>query len=54
MDKLNIPSPALDATIHELEVKGFIASRTHFRTNSVKTDASVNDIVKAMKKVLKK
>ncbi len=53
-DKLNSPSPALDATIQELIKKGYIATRTHFRTNSIKTDASIDEIIKAMKKVLKK
>lgn len=51
-DKLNIPSPKLDATINELVNKGFIATRTHIRTNSIKTDAPVNQIIEAMKKVL--
>ncbi|NHJ49808.1 MAG: tRNA (guanine(10)-N(2))-dimethyltransferase [Asgard group archaeon] len=52
-DKLNIPSPKLDPTIHELQDMGFIATRTHFRTNSIKTDAPVDTVIKAMKKILK-
>ncbi|NHJ38835.1 MAG: tRNA (guanine(10)-N(2))-dimethyltransferase [Asgard group archaeon] len=51
-DKLNIPSPKLDATIEELVKKGFIATRTHIRSNSIKTDAPVDQIIYAMKKVL--
>ncbi|NHK32173.1 MAG: tRNA (guanine(10)-N(2))-dimethyltransferase [Asgard group archaeon] len=51
-DKLDIPSPKLDATINELTKKGFIATRTHIRSNSIKTDAPVNEIIEAMKKVL--
>jgi tRNA (guanine26-N2/guanine27-N2)-dimethyltransferase len=52
-DKLDIPSPKLDATIEELINNGFIATRTHIRSNSIKTDAPVNEIIDAMKKVLK-
>ncbi|MHA1212776.1 MAG: hypothetical protein ACTSSH_09975, partial [Candidatus Heimdallarchaeota archaeon] len=53
-DKLNLESPKLDTTIEVLQKQGFIATRTHFRVNSIKTDAPVDKIVEAMKQVLKR
>ncbi|MCE7746420.1 MAG: hypothetical protein GPJ52_14930 [Candidatus Heimdallarchaeota archaeon] len=51
-DKLNIPSPKVDSVIGELTKGGFTVTRTHFRTNSIKTNAPIDKIVSAMKKVL--
>ena len=51
-DKLNIPSPKMGSIIFELISKGFIATKTHFRENSIKTDAPVEEIINAMKKAL--
>ncbi len=51
-DKLNIPSPKLDSVIAELKKKGFIATRTHFRNNSIKTNAPIDKIISAMKTAL--
>lgn len=51
-DKLNIPSPKVDSVIEEITKGGFSATRTHFRTNSIKTNAPIDKIVSAMKKVL--
>ncbi|MBK5114977.1 MAG: tRNA (guanine(10)-N(2))-dimethyltransferase [Candidatus Heimdallarchaeota archaeon] len=51
-DKLNIPSPKVEAVMEELAKGGYSATRTHFRTNSIKTDAPIDKIVSAMKKVL--
>ncbi|HUT79841.1 MAG TPA: tRNA (guanine(10)-N(2))-dimethyltransferase [Candidatus Bathyarchaeia archaeon] len=51
-DKLNLPSPKYEATINELLKKGFITTKTHFRTNSIKTEASMTEIIEAIKKVL--
>ncbi|HUU77283.1 MAG TPA: tRNA (guanine(10)-N(2))-dimethyltransferase [candidate division Zixibacteria bacterium] len=51
-DKLNLPSPKYEATINELLKKGFITTKTHFRTNSIKTEASMPEIIEAIKKVL--
>lgn len=53
-DKLNIPSPKLDETIKLLTKNGFVATRTHFRTNSIKTDAPVKEVISAMKLVLER
>ncbi|MHA1171149.1 MAG: tRNA (guanine(10)-N(2))-dimethyltransferase [Candidatus Heimdallarchaeota archaeon] len=51
-DKLNIPSPKVDSVIGELTKGGFTVTRTHFRTNSIKTNAPIDKIVSVMKKVL--
>ncbi|MBN1328702.1 MAG: tRNA (guanine(10)-N(2))-dimethyltransferase [Candidatus Heimdallarchaeota archaeon] len=51
-DRLNLPSPKHEATINELVEKGFITTKTHFRTNSIKTNASMSEIINAIKKVL--
>ncbi|NHJ87115.1 MAG: tRNA (guanine(10)-N(2))-dimethyltransferase [Asgard group archaeon] len=51
-DKLNLPSPKLDSTIGELEKKGFLVTKTHFRSNSIKTDAPIEQIEIAVRKVL--
>jgi tRNA G26 N,N-dimethylase Trm1 len=51
-DKLNIPSPKVDSVMKELRKDNFTATRTHFRTNSIKTNAPIDKIVSAMKKVL--
>jgi tRNA (guanine26-N2/guanine27-N2)-dimethyltransferase len=53
-DKLDIPSPKVKTTMSELEKMGFIAARTHFKNNSIKTDASVDKIIEAMKIALEK
>ena len=43
----------LITTIEELTKAGYIATRTHFRNNSIKTNAQVDEIIAAMKRVLK-
>jgi len=51
-DKLNIQSPKVQSIIDELQTAGFVATRTHFRTNSIKTNAPIDKIVSTMKRVL--
>jgi len=52
-DKLNLPSPKMTTVIELLQNQKFIAFRTHYRTNSVKTDASIKEVVAAMKEANK-
>lgn len=52
-DKLNLPSPKMITMIALLQKDGFIAFRTHFRTNSVKTDAPIEKVVEVMKRAIR-
>ncbi|MHA1630335.1 MAG: tRNA (guanine(10)-N(2))-dimethyltransferase [Candidatus Heimdallarchaeota archaeon] len=52
-DKLNVPSPALKVVTTALQKAGYIATRTHFRLNAIKTDAPVNKIVRTIKDATK-
>lgn len=52
-DKLNLPSPKMITVITLLQKGGFIAFRTHFRTNSIKTDAPIEKVVEAVKQAIK-
>ncbi len=40
--------PKLDAVIDKLKKNGFRASRTHFNSNSIKTDASIKEVYKTI------
>jgi len=52
-DKLNLPSPALQSIIKRLEQEGFLATRTHFRANGIKTDAPITVLVAAIRAAIK-
>ncbi len=51
-DKLNLPSPKMVKVIAILQKGGFIAFRTHFRTNSIKTDAPIEKVVETVKQAI--
>ncbi len=52
-DKINLPSPKIATVIALLQKGDFIAFRTHFRTNSIKTDAPIEKVVEAVKQASK-
>ncbi|MHA1244462.1 MAG: tRNA (guanine(10)-N(2))-dimethyltransferase [Candidatus Heimdallarchaeota archaeon] len=52
-DHLNLRSPKLTYIIEGLKNQEYIATRTHFRTNSIKTNAPINAIISELKKAIK-
>ncbi|MHA1124157.1 MAG: tRNA (guanine(10)-N(2))-dimethyltransferase [Candidatus Heimdallarchaeota archaeon] len=52
-DKLNLRSPKIADIIEGLKKLKFVATRTHFRTNSIKTNAPINDVISELKKAIK-
>lgn len=51
-EKLKTSAVSVDDVLENLQANGFSASRTHFRTNSVRTDAKIVDVEKAVKAAL--
>ncbi len=49
-DQLNLPCPALDKIIHILRTNGYIVTQTHFKNNSIKTNAHVSEILTIIRK----
>jgi len=52
-DKLNLRSPKISDIIEGLKSNNFVATRTHFRSNSIKTNAPIDEIVSKLKKAIK-
>lgn len=52
-DKLNLRSPKIVDIIEGLNKKKFVTSRTHFRNNSIKTNAPINEVISELKKAIK-
>jgi tRNA (guanine26-N2/guanine27-N2)-dimethyltransferase len=50
--KLNLPAPANQTVLKELEARGFQAVFTHFNPRGIKTDASAVDLKKAIKEIV--
>ncbi|MGQ9719914.1 MAG: tRNA (guanine(10)-N(2))-dimethyltransferase [Candidatus Jordarchaeum sp.] len=49
-DQLNLPCPALEKIIHPLKEKGYSVTQTHFKNNSIRTNAPVSEILKTIRK----
>jgi tRNA (guanine26-N2/guanine27-N2)-dimethyltransferase len=47
-DLHNLTPPKTDTAIRTLEERGHATSRTHFKPTSIRTDASVSDVVRAI------
>jgi len=50
--KLKISAVPVDKAVEQLKSKGFSVSRTHFRQNSIRTNAKISDVEAAVKKAL--
>lgn len=48
-DHFNMPCHSFDETISRLQKKGFSVSRTHFNQTAIKSDASIADVLEALK-----
>lgn len=51
--KMRAPALPMETVLEKIRKKGFLACRTHFRDNGIKTDASLSVIQKAIKEGLR-
>ncbi|MHA1578005.1 MAG: tRNA (guanine(10)-N(2))-dimethyltransferase [Candidatus Freyarchaeota archaeon] len=47
-DQLNLPCPPMDKIMDALRAKGYLVTRTHFKNNSLRTDAQISEILKTI------
>ena len=52
-ERLGLSAVGVDAVVKQLRSKGFAVSRTHFKHNSIRTDANIRDVKQAIRSIAK-